>query len=94
MSEKAALQALFHTPFVATSFKQIIGHTMGASGLLETCLLLDSLKSGVVPAIPNRTENDTVFLSEPLIIKRKPKILSQAAGMGNIYAAAIFDTQV
>jgi len=94
VSEKAALQALFHTPFVATSFKQIIGHTMGASGLLETCLLLDSLKSGIVPAIPNRTENDTVYLSEPITIKRKPKILSQAAGMGNIYAAAIFDTQV
>jgi 3-oxoacyl-(acyl-carrier-protein) synthase len=94
VSEKAALQALFHTPFVATSFKQIIGHTMGASGLLETCLLLDSLKSGVVPAIPNRTENDTVFLSEPITIKRKLKILSQAAGMGNIYASAIFDTQV
>jgi 3-oxoacyl-(acyl-carrier-protein) synthase len=94
VSEKAALQALFHTPFIATSFKQRIGHTMGASGLLETCLLLDSLKSGIVPAIPNRTEQDQVFLSDPVVVKRKPKILSQAAGMGNIYASAIFDTQV
>jgi 3-oxoacyl-(acyl-carrier-protein) synthase len=94
VSEKAALQALFHTPFIATSFKQRIGHTMGASGLLETCLLLDSLKSGIVPSIPNRTEQDQVFLSEPMMIKRKPKILSQAAGMGNIYASAIFDTAV
>jgi 3-oxoacyl-(acyl-carrier-protein) synthase len=67
---------------------------MGASGLLETCLLLNSLKSGIVPAIPNRTEQDQVFLSEPMVIKRKPKILSLAAGMGNIYAAAIFDTAV
>ncbi len=94
MSEKAALQALFHTPFIATSFKQRIGHTMGASGLLETCLLLDSLQSGIVPAIPNRTQKDDVYLSEPMMIKRKPKILSLAAGMGNIYAAAIFDTRV
>lgn len=93
MSEKAALQALFHTPFIATSFKQRIGHTMGASGLLETCLLIDSLKSGIVPAIPNRTSQDQVFLSEPMVLKRKPKILSLAAGMGNIYAAAIFDTR-
>jgi 3-oxoacyl-(acyl-carrier-protein) synthase len=94
LAEKAALQTLLHTPFIATSFKQKIGHTMGASGLLETCLLLDSLQSGVVPSIPNRTEHDPVFLSEPQIIKRSPKILSLAAGMGNIYAAAIFDTKV
>jgi 3-oxoacyl-(acyl-carrier-protein) synthase len=94
MAEKAALQTLFHTPFIATSFKQRIGHTMGASGLLETCLLLDSLQSGIVPAIPNRTEHDSVFLSEPQVMKRSPKILSLAAGMGNIYAAAIFDTRV
>jgi 3-oxoacyl-(acyl-carrier-protein) synthase len=94
MAEKAALQTLFHTPFIATSFKQRIGHTMGASGLLETCLLLDSLQSGLIPAIPNRTENDVVFLSEPFVMKRAPKILSLAAGMGNIYAAAIFDTRV
>ena len=94
LAEKAALQTLFHTPFIATSFKQRIGHTMGASGLLETCLLLDSLQSGIVPSIANRTEHDPVFLSEPQIIKRSPKILSLAAGMGNIYASAIFDTRV
>jgi 3-oxoacyl-(acyl-carrier-protein) synthase len=94
MAEKAALQTLFHTPFIATSFKQRIGHTMGASGLLETCLLLDSLKSGTIPPIPNRTEHDPVFLSEEFTMKRSPKILSLAAGMGNIYAAAIFDTRV
>jgi 3-oxoacyl-(acyl-carrier-protein) synthase len=94
LAEKAALQTLLHTPFIATSFKQRIGHTMGASGLLETCLLLDSLKSGIVPSIPNRTEHDSVFLSEPQVMKRAPKILSLAAGMGNIYAAAILDTKV
>lgn len=94
MAEKAALQTLFHSPFIATSFKQRIGHTMGASGLLETCLLLDSLQSGLVTAIPNRTEYDPVFLSEPVTMRKAPKILSLAAGMGNIYASAIFDTRV
>jgi 3-oxoacyl-(acyl-carrier-protein) synthase len=94
LAEKAALQTLFHTPFIATSFKQRIGHTMGASGLLETCLLVDSLQSGIVPSICNRTEHDPVFLSEPQVMKRSPKILSLAAGMGNIYASAIFDTRV
>ena len=94
VAEKAALQTLFHSPFIATSFKQRIGHTMGASGLLETCLLLDSLQYGVVPCIVNRTEHDPVFISDSMVMKRAPKILSLAAGMGNIYASAIFDTRV
>jgi 3-oxoacyl-(acyl-carrier-protein) synthase len=94
LSEKAALQALFHTPFIATSFKQRIGHTMGASGLLETCLLLDSMHSGLVPEILNRTEKDEVYLSEPAEAKPKSTVLSLAAGMGNIYSAAIFSTDI
>jgi 3-oxoacyl-(acyl-carrier-protein) synthase len=94
MSEKAALQALFHTPFIATSYKQTIGHTMGASGLLETCLLISDINQGFVPAIKNRTEKDHVFLSYDESIDFKPKILSLAAGMGNIYASAIFDMNV
>jgi len=32
-AEKAALQQIFHREFIATSYKQRIGHTMGASGL-------------------------------------------------------------
>lgn len=80
--------------FVATSYKQKIGHTMGASGLLETILLLDNVKNGFVPSIPNRTDEDKVFLSEPSPYEKGNYILSLAAGMGNVYSAAIFkDTQ-
>jgi hypothetical protein len=43
-----------------------------------------------VPAIPNRTEHDDVYLSDP-VEPPKGLILSLAAGMGNIYGAAIFD---
>ena len=86
-SEKAALEYCLRD-FVATSFKPTIGHTMGASGLLETCLLVDSLKTGIVPAIKNRTEEDHVYLSEPAQA-RDGAILSLAAGMGNVYSAAI-----
>lgn len=75
--------------FVATSYKQKIGHTVAASGLLETCLLLDDIKSGQIPAIENRTEDDGVFLSKPCDVP-DGLILSLAAGMGNIYSAAIF----
>jgi len=62
---------------------------MGASGLLETLLLLEEVRMGKVPAILNRTEKDDVFLSHDA---EAPEglILSLAAGMGNIYSAAIF----
>lgn len=94
VAERNALDTVFKDEYVATSFKPAIGHTMGASGLLETCLLLDALKqTGKVPAIKNRTEQDPVFLSEDT----EPQdglILSLAAGMGNIYSAAIFDPRV
>jgi len=94
VSERNALKTVFDHNFVATSFKPSIGHTMGASGLLETCLLLDSMKKGLVPAIANRTRRDHQYLSYPLEMTGQHRILSLAAGMGNIYSAAIFDTQV
>ena len=87
-AEKSALNQTLQG-FIATSYKQKIGHTMGSSGLLETLLLLGDIKSGFVPAIENRTETDSVFLSE----STSPPdglIISLAAGMGNIYSAAIF----
>jgi 3-oxoacyl-(acyl-carrier-protein) synthase len=94
VAEKNALSVTLKTNFIATSFKPTIGHTMGASGLLETCLLLDSLKeTGKVPAIKNRTEEDKVFISEDTT-PSDGLILSLAAGMGNIYSCAIFDWQV
>lgn len=90
-NNKAEKNALTQTlkEFVATSYKQKIGHTMGSSGLLETLLLLNDIKSGVVPAIENRTEIDSVFLSDSTT-PPDGLIMSLAAGMGNIYSAAIF----
>ena len=66
---------------------------MGASGLLETGLLLNDLKSGYVPKILNRTQDDPVFLSSDAPVP-DGLILSLAAGMGNIYSAALFSREV
>lgn len=88
-AERSALKHLFNNQFVATSFKPTIGHTMGASGLLETCLLLDALQHNTVPAIRNRTEDDRVYLSEA-VTAPDGYILSLAAGMGNVFSAAVF----
>lgn len=87
-SERSALEYLLPDGFQATSYKPLIGHTMGASGLLESILLIDSLKNGTMPAIKNRTEVDRKFLSEP-VATPEGLILSLAAGMGNVYSAAV-----
>ena len=87
-AEKTALMTVLKD-FVATSYKQRVGHTLAASGLMETGLLLDDLKRGVVPGILNRTNTDDVFLSHD-IPAVSGVFLSLAAGMGNIYSAALF----
>lgn len=91
-AEKSALLRSLNE-FVATSYKPRIGHTMGASGLLETGLLLRDLESGLVPKILNRTQDDSVFLSSDAPIP-EGLMLSLAAGMGNIYSAALFSREV
>lgn len=88
-AERHAIEGQFKD-FVATSYKQRIGHTMGASGLLETLLLLEDMANGQIPAIENRTESDSRFLSEPAS-PPAGLVLSLAAGMGNIYSAAVFE---
>lgn len=91
LAERAAItQLLGGEGYVATAYKPRIGHTLGASGLLESCLLFDNIRStGRIPAILNRTEVDSVFISRD-VSAPAGDILSLAAGMGNIYAAAIW----
>ena len=91
-AEKAALTFMFDD-FVATSYKQILGHTLAASGLMEISMLLNDLGNGFIPAIANRTEEDKVFLSEDAPI-RDGVIAVLAAGMGNVFSAAMLTTEV
>ena len=88
VAERAALQRSLNE-FIATSYKQCIGHTLASSGLLETCILLEDMDNNIIPAIPNRTEDDDVFLSADSFVPDGP-FLSLAAGMGNVYSAALF----
>lgn len=90
LAEKTAILNVFDNDILVTGYKQKIGHTLGVSGLLETCLLLDDLKKGSIPEIPNRTEQDSIFLSESVPVPKNKTILSLASGMGNIFSAAIF----
>ena len=91
-AEKAALDSTL-SGFVATSYKQRIGHTMGASGLLETLLLFKDLEKGIVPEILNRTERDDRYLSHP-VEAPDGMVLSLSAGMGNVFSAALFNVRI
>lgn len=93
VSEKNGITSVLKE-FVATSYKQHIGHTLGASSILETSLILNDIKSGILPAIKNRTEDDAVFISKDTHIPNEGLLLSLAAGMGNIYGAALFDHRI
>jgi hypothetical protein len=46
----------------------------------------------MIPGIPNRTKKDNIFLSDTVFLGGSFNILSLAAGMGNVYSAAIFKT--
>jgi 3-oxoacyl-[acyl-carrier-protein] synthase II len=92
VSERMALEVVLHD-FVATSYKQQIGHTMGASGLLETMLLIDDMRKSFLPAIPNRTKLDGRYLSHGTI-PPEGDIMSLAAGMGNVYSAAVLSLEI
>jgi 3-oxoacyl-(acyl-carrier-protein) synthase len=91
-AEKAAITTMF-SDFVATSYKQRLGHTLAASGLMETSMLLSDLQRGVIPGIPNRTEDDAVFLSTDAPA-RGGVIAVLAAGMGNVFSTALLTTEL
>jgi len=89
-AESAGIEAVFGDTFLATSYKQRIGHTMGPSGLIELILALRDAREGIARGIPNRTGGDERYLMED---RRMPvrRVLALASGMGNVYGAALCD---
>ena len=49
-----------------TSLKRYVGHTMGASGILELVVFLGCIRSGFVPATLGFATNDPEFDAAPL----------------------------
>jgi 3-oxoacyl-[acyl-carrier-protein] synthase-1 len=75
------------------SLKGIFGHTLGASGLLETVIALEMMKQELI--LPS-TGFDTLGVSKPLAIvetiKHQPIniLLKTASGFGGCNTAVVF----
>lgn len=89
-AEASAISAVFDADFIATGYKSLIGHTMGPSSLIESFMLIEDSKSGVVRGIRNRTGGDPRYLSDDTSLSVR-RFLTLSSGMGNGYGAMIFD---
>ncbi len=87
-AEAAGIEAAMGQEFVATSYKQHIGHTMGPSGLIELLMVLQDARSGLVRGIANRTGGDERFLRNDCALDVK-RVLALSSGMGNVFGAAV-----
>lgn len=93
-SEAAAILRVFgaDAPPV-TAFKWAIGHTLAASGTLDTVLALEALRRDVVPGIPTLTSVDPGFAGLPVSrTARKPRsgvALILCRGFGGMNVALV-----
>lgn len=92
MESKAfALAGLLHAP--VHSLKGYVGHTLGAAGVLESAMLIESLQNGV--CIPS-AGFEKLGVSQPLHISAEPEwtqttyALKTASGFGGSNAAAVW----
>lgn len=58
MEMRAFRSVFMNAPLPVYSVKGALGHTMGAAGLLETVVVLEALREGVVPPTVNLTDPD------------------------------------
>ncbi len=91
--ETYALAQCFPTPTLASSTKGWTGHTLGAAGILEAIITLESMKHGIVPGTLNCEEPDPEFSFPILMENTKSPIrhaMSNSFGFGGNNAALIF----
>jgi 3-oxoacyl-(acyl-carrier-protein) synthase len=94
--EVLALQSVFGErvpPF--SSSKGMLGHTLGAAGVLETIVCVIAAESGFLPGTPRLRERDpavpTAVLAEPKIGIAPRRMLKINAGFGGTNAALVLE---
>lgn len=85
--ESAAISEVCGEENLVTTYKPRIGHTMGASGAIETSLLLEDYKRGVLTGIANK-QPCTQFINKDTP-PQGVNFLVNAAGMGGVYTTLV-----
>ena len=79
------------------SSKGLLGHTLGAAGVLETVLCVHALQTGRLPGTPRLLERDPVvpasLLAEPCVAAKLARILKVNCGFGGTNAALILELE-
>jgi len=93
MEMRAFLKVFGEEPLPTYSIKGALGHTMGASGLVEVIVALESLKRGLVPPTVGMKNVDDLasgwVYTEAQPLSDRPITLSTNAGFGGINAALL-----
>jgi 3-oxoacyl-[acyl-carrier-protein] synthase-1 len=91
--ETYALSQCFPTSTLASSTKGWTGHTLGAAGILESIITLESMQHGIVPGTLNCEEPDPEFRF-PILEENTKKLIrnamSNSFGFGGNNAALLF----
>ena len=92
-AEAKAYSSLFGSFPAVTALKPVFGHSVTASGLVETLFLLERLKEGEVPPINNLEEPDEEckvlrLLKEPIKYSGG-SVVSVSAGFGGFFSALL-----
>jgi 3-oxoacyl-(acyl-carrier-protein) synthase len=95
--ESLALRAVFGErvpPF--SSSKGMLGHTLGAAGVLETILCLAAFRTRTLPGTPRLSDRDPAvpdsLLAEPRPAARLRRVLKINCGFGGTNAAVVFES--
>ncbi len=95
MEAKAlALAGVAHSPL--NSIKGYLGHTLGAAGLIETILLLESMQNGILPATKGFGRlgvSVDINVSDKNMKGPYKTGLKTASGFGGCNAAAVFSKE-
>lgn len=92
--EALAINGAGFSEVPAHSIKSYVGHTLGAAGLVESCILLESMRQNKAPATKGF---ETLGVSVPVNILNTPFegnldcALKTASGFGGCNAAVLFE---
>jgi 3-oxoacyl-[acyl-carrier-protein] synthase-1 len=91
--ETYALAELFDDNTVVSSTKAWTGHTLGAAGILEAVITMDTLETGLIPGTLNREVDDPEFRFDVLgenVEQQVACAMSNSFGFGGNNASLIF----